>query len=67
MAVVLWAAFRRSQQRHGKQAISLQKELHRKVDVHHWQIQTRQARLDRYHFLKYNLSEALQPQPEIKI
>lgn len=37
------------------------------IGIHHQQIQTRKAYLKTYHFLKYNLSEALIIQPEIKI
>jgi len=37
------------------------------ISIHHLQLQRRKLGLDRYDFLKYNLSEALIIQPEIKI
>ncbi len=41
------------------------RELQTDFDIHHKQIAFRTFHLNRYRFLEYNLSEALQAQPEI--
>jgi len=46
--------------------LALLLEIEKKVKLSAAQIRDRNKGLDRYHFLKYNLSEALIIQPEIK-
>ncbi|MEZ4858559.1 MAG: hypothetical protein R2781_07085 [Flavobacteriaceae bacterium] len=42
-------------------------QLQRNIAIHAAQIQVRSIHLDKYHFLQYNLQEALHSQPEIKL
>ncbi|HPF10926.1 MAG TPA: hypothetical protein PKW08_01970 [Flavobacteriaceae bacterium] len=66
-ALLVWGFFKTSNQKLRRtNALELQ-ALEQKLTSHSLQISYRQQALDRYHFLKYNLSEALQVQPEIKI
>jgi len=50
-----------------QQAMSLQLNLIEETLTHKNQIASRNSNLDKYHFLRYNLNEALAIQPEINI
>ena len=67
LCIGLWVVFRKANHRIVEYASLEHKELKQQIATQNAQITTRQIHLDRYHFLRYNLQEALQPQPEIKI
>lgn len=63
----LWVIFKRSK-RHASREFSLKvRELKLEIVLNDQQIGRRIKYLDRYDFLKYNLSEALRVQIEVKV